>query len=123
VTNTATVLSDQLGPKTAQAIVNLEHPTHGRESGPNYGGYGGYGGVFVPVPMLCSESCGYDSEPSGTTEVSNSDSNSCDVKVSSSKGSKAYLSKDKHKNHSKNHKAEKKHSKHHKAAKKSLSVS
>ena len=71
MTNTATVLSDQLGPKTAQAIVNLEHPTHGRESGPNYGGYGGYGGVFVPVPMLCSESCGYDSEPSGTTEVSN----------------------------------------------------
>jgi len=124
VTNTATVKCTQLGPKTVQATVNLEHPANGRESGPNYGSYGGYGGVFVPVPMLCgSEPCGYDSEPSGTTEVSNSDSNSCDVKVSSSKGSKAFLSKDKHKNHSKHHKAEKKHSKHHKAAKKSPSGS
>lgn len=52
VTNTATVKCTQLGPETAQATVNLEHSTHGRESGPNYGGYGCYGGAFVPVPMV-----------------------------------------------------------------------
>jgi len=123
VTNSAYATNNNLNSKTVTATVIYEHPINGRDFEPNYGGYGV---AFVPVSMYCSEPYCYGSEPSGTTEVLNSDSYGSKVNVSSSKGSKAKLSsskakaslsKHKQKHHSKHHKAERNHSKRHKAEK------
>jgi uncharacterized repeat protein (TIGR01451 family) len=124
VTNSEYATNNNLNSKTVTATVIYEHSINGRDFEPNYGGYGV---AFVSVSMYCSEPYCYGSEPSGTTEVLNSDSYGSKVNVSSSKGSKdklssskakASLSKHKQKHHSKRHKAEKNRSKHHKTEKK-----